>query len=206
MRHAFSTIFLSFFCICASFSQKVFAVRVGGNFANYLAADRYYDGPYGVNSFQVGLTVDFDLYHDMAIQSGISYQGKGFRDYNISHFYQGVVRVNTYYIQIPVHFLYKTKHFFIGGGPYMAIGTVYRKKTRSLTSNETKSVTCSFWSPPNGHFAGSPVPYDFGFGFQTGCYYKKFSIGVGSEFGLINFTDYDSNYNQLFSVFAAIRL
>ena len=100
---------------------------------------------------KVGGVLDIGITHHFAVQPGLFFSMKGYKnDYSrtrvignllYTEYYNETVRLN--YLEIPINFLYKSGlysggRFFIGGGPYVGIatgGSINLEVERELQSN-----------------------------------------------------------------------
>lgn len=121
-------------------AQKSSAILRGGiNLANVSNND---DGGYNDNrmlpSFQVGIIGDLNLTEFLAIQPGILYTGKGIKwESNTQK-----LQLNPRYVEIPLNLVFKTPtgnaKFFVGAGPYVAMGVGGKFKADGLINFEEK--------------------------------------------------------------------
>lgn len=121
-------------------AQKSAAILRGGvNLANVSNND---DGGYDDNrmltSFQVGVIGDLNITEFLAIQPGILYTGKGIKWENNTQ----KLQLNPRYIEVPVNLVFKTPtgaaKFFVGAGPYVAMGVGGKFKADGLLNFEEK--------------------------------------------------------------------
>lgn len=135
-----------FFAIGVAQAQKSSAIIKGGvNLANISNKDNgQYDDGNNLTSFQVGIVGDFNLTNFLAIQPGLFYTGKGVKLENGSEgdaFYQKLT-FNPQYLEVPVNLVLKTPtggtRFFVGAGPYVAMGIGGKFKGTGLVEFDNK--------------------------------------------------------------------
>ncbi len=120
-------------------AQKSSAIIKGGvNFANISNND---DGGFDDNrmltSFHAGVIADLNLTEFLALQPGLLYTGKGIK-------FENDLQKLTYsprYLELPVNLVFKTPtgnaKFFIGAGPYAAVGLGGKFKGEGLVDFES---------------------------------------------------------------------
>jgi hypothetical protein len=120
-----------------AFSQVKFGVKTGMNLSNmkFNINSDYEDEPETKikMGYQFGLIADIPLLQNtLSLQPGLLYNNKGYSadiekmledesGTDIEDF-EGYVRVNYNYIELPVSFVYKNNGFQLSAGPYVAIG------------------------------------------------------------------------------------
>lgn len=119
-------------------AQKSAAILRGGvNLANVSNNDEGgYDDNRMLTSFQVGVIGDLNITEFLAIQPGILYTGKGIKWENNTQ----KLQLNPRYIEVPVNLVFKTPtgaaKFFVGAGPYVAMGVGGKFKADGLLNFE----------------------------------------------------------------------
>jgi hypothetical protein len=203
MKPLFRLTLFAAFCAftTAAFSQISFGVKAGLNLANVITDDDTYD-PQILPSFQAGAVVEFGLTESIALQSGVSVQGKGFKaEYTVL----GLTfksSANPVYLQVPLHILYKGNGFFVGVGPYVGYGITGKYKTD--VGGQSDSENISFGNSEADDWSA----VDFGVGAQAGVKLGSIRIGAGYDLGLSNTVPKDSPSNLnikngVINVFAA---
>lgn len=133
---------ISLFCIVSflltttMYAQKA-RLQAGINLANISVTDNgRVDDSKMLSSFQVGIVGDFPLASIISFQPGILYTGKGSKIQNGTEGTNGYYKqtFNPHYIEIPANIVFKTpavtgNRFFVGAGPYLAIGVGGQTKT-----------------------------------------------------------------------------
>ncbi|MBP6872275.1 MAG: PorT family protein [Bacteroidales bacterium] len=128
-----------FFSVQA-FSQVKFGFKAGGNVCNmkFNIDSEYGDEPETKvkMGFHVGLITDISLSENtLSLQPSLLFSNKGysidfeemlddeFDDEGIDmDDYEGYARMNFYYIELPINFVYKINGFQVSAGPYVALG------------------------------------------------------------------------------------
>ena len=112
-------------------------IKAGYNLANIsVSEDGDVDENRGLSSFHVGLQGDISLIKNiLSIQPGLLFTGKGSKlqsgEPGQNGYYRSVV--NPYYIEVPVNVVLKAPlggdaKFFVGAGPYGAVGVGGKRK------------------------------------------------------------------------------
>lgn len=140
MKKKSMIICLGLFCLAATSlqAQKSSAIIRGGvNLANISNNDDGgYDDSRMLTSFQAGVIGDFNLTEFLALQPGLLYTGKGIKFENS----QQKLTFNPRYLELPVNLVFKTPtgnaKFFVGAGPYIAMGIGGKFKGEGLIDFE----------------------------------------------------------------------
>ncbi len=112
-------------------------IKAGYNLANIsISEDGDVDENRGLSSFHVGLQGDISVIKNvLSIQPGLLFTGKGSKlqsgEPGQNGYYRSVV--NPYYIEVPVNVVLKAPlggdaKFFVGAGPYAAVGVGGKRK------------------------------------------------------------------------------
>ena len=195
------------FCIIttAAFSQISFGVKAGLNLANqnFSGEGTSEFKPKILPTFQVGGILDIGITEALAVETGISLQGKG---YKLDDEILGVSFKSTasvLYLQIPAQIMYKGSGFFVGLGPYVGYAISGKVKAEAGGNSETADLEI-------GNTVDDDVaPIDFGLGIQAGVSFGSIRIGAGYDLGLSDTTPKDSQVdgysskNTVINVFAA---
>jgi len=126
---------------CGAYAQESsFYIKGGVNLANVsTTSSGRIDNANMLTSFHVGFMGDLPLGKVVAIQPGLLFTGKGTKSQTgqpgDTYYYKATS--NPYYIEIPVNLVFKipledkdkSSSFFIGAGPYAAIGVSGKNKT-----------------------------------------------------------------------------
>ncbi len=174
----------SLFAIVAH-AQKSSAILKGGvNLANVSNGDGGVNDARNLTSFHAGIVADLELTSFLAIQPGLLFTGKGTKveagDEGDANFFRA--KTNPYYVEIPVNLVLKTPtgptRFFVGAGPYVAIGVAGKNKvTGSALGTPFSSEEKIKWS--NDDPATVNVEEGAGFGIM-----KRFDYGLNGTLGI----------------------
>src|SRR4051812_3207062 len=149
LRSCVSLSLLLIFFTLTGYAQKtpVVYLKAGVNLANVTTTD---DGRFSDNNmlttWQAGLLLDIPVVKMFSIQTGASYTGKGSKVQNGDPetdltWYKATS--NPFYIQVPLNFVLKVPGqkagFFIGVGPYIAVGVSGKNKVEGELAGSTFS-------------------------------------------------------------------
>jgi hypothetical protein len=175
-------IFLSFLAIAQVNGQ---IIRAGVNFANIsVTNDGDVDDHSMLTSFHAGFSGNIKIAPFLFFQPGILISGKGSKTQSGSvtdpTYYRATT--NPLYVEIPVNLILKTPaapmRFFIGGGPYLAVGIAGKNKT------EGKFLGAAFSSENNIRWSDddpSTLDYEEGSGYGI---MKRFDYGLNITAGI----------------------
>jgi hypothetical protein len=199
-------LFLSAACVLLSLSkaeaQSSPQIRAGVNFANVSVQD---DGSVNdansLTSVHVGVIGDVPLAGKfLSLQPGILFTGKGSKiqrgDANSNGYFKQTS--NPYYLEVPVNFVFKAplggeNKFFVGAGPYAAVGIAGRTKTegRTLLGSFERENKIRFsdddpttFSQEEGTGLGVLKRFDYGFNGTAGIEGRSLVVGVNYGLGL----------------------
>ncbi|GAB3009055.1 hypothetical protein GCM10027051_07250 [Niabella terrae] len=164
--------------------------------------------------FHAGLTFDIPIADEFYIQPAALYSMKGFKttsDASIGGFnYDGEVRWNASYIEVPVNFLYKPAlgmgHLLLGAGPYVGYGLGGKVSSDNNIdwgngeANSSDHAKLEFLND-NNDFSGDDdkvpyaKPFDYGANLLAGYEFaNKFSVQLNAQLGLADIQpDNDGN-------------
>jgi len=203
-------------------------LRAGLNFANItITNDGDVDRNKVLSSFQVGIIGDKRLLPMLFIQPGILFTGKGSKteqgDPNGNTWYRA--ETNPFYIEIPVNLVLKSPtpllRFFVGAGPYVAIGISGKNKVDGKflgsTFHSEKNIEWSNDDPTTLNYEegagyGIMKRFDYGFNALAGIQLTKLVLSVNYGHGLAklqsgtNSAADDENKHRVFSITAGIKL
>ncbi len=182
-------------------AQSSGQLRVGLNLANVSVTDngRVNDANM-LTSFQVGFVGDAHLASIVYLQSGLLFTGKGAKTQSGSsssaNYYKATT--NPYYLELPVNLLLKAplggdNKFFIGAGPYLAMGIAGKNKVEGKVANiafsRERSIEFSNDDPTtinNQEGAGFGIMrrFDYGLNGTAGIEGKSLVLGVNYGLGL----------------------
>lgn len=198
-------------------------IQAGINLANVSINDNgSVDEANTLTSFNVGLVGDFKLASILYLQPGVLYTGKGSKiqsgDENSATYYKAVT--NPRYVEVPVNLVFKlplggdTK-FFVGAGPYAAVGVGGKNKVEGKVlgaaySTESK-IEFSNDDPTTlneeeGAAYGKLKRFDYGLNGVVGLDGKSVVLSAGYGLGLAKINSgadnnsNDSNKNRVWSI------
>ncbi|HVG41869.1 MAG TPA: porin family protein [Chitinophagaceae bacterium] len=210
-------------------AQSGTQLRGGLNLANISVTDNgRVDDAKMLTSFQVGFIKDISLSKFASIQPGVLFTGKGSKtqrgEETSANYYKSTF--NPYYIEVPVTLVLKAplgsgSGFFVGAGPYAAIGVSGKNKV------EGKSLGIGFRSERNIDFSnddpttlnyeegagfGIVKRFDYGLNGTAGIEGKSIVLGANYGLGLAklqsggNSSEDHNNKHRILSVFVGIKL
>lgn len=165
---------LVIFAVAASVSAQVsLGIKGGVNLSNVYGKD--VSGNNAKIGFHAGILADFDFSYNSAIQSGIFFTTKGFKG-------EGNEKVNSMYLQLPVHYAYKLDvspgtRIVFHGGPYVAYGIggkITNGGEMDTFGNE-----------------GIFKRFDAGLGIGVGAEFGPMLLDLGWDFGLLDIVNED---------------
>jgi hypothetical protein len=176
-------------------------IRVGINSANISVTDNgRVDEANALTSFQVGFIGDVSLGGPVYLQPGLVFTGKGSKVQRGTPGTNGYYKqtFNPYYIEVPVNLVFKaplgsTSKFFVGAGPYLAMGIAGKTKTEGQTLlgqyNTDRDIDFSNDDPTTlsdeeGAGFGIVKRFDYGLNGTAGIEGKNIVLGVGYGLGL----------------------
>jgi len=226
--------YLLAFCFISSFAtaQKSAAyLKAGVNFANVsYNSNGEVDDASMLTSFHVGIIGDWTIAKVFGIQTGLLFTGKGSKlqsgSPNDLTYYKATT--NPLYIELPVNAVLKfplssddESAFFVGAGPYIAIGIAGKHKI------EGKYAGVAFSSKDNIEFSnddpttfnneegaglGVMKRFDYGLNGTAGFQFKGGLIGVNYGYGLAKLqsgsgsSDDNKNKHRVLSITLGIKL
>ncbi len=213
MKKKSYAIILAAFCLLASasYAQKSAAILKGGvNFANISNNDEGgYDDNRMLTGFHAGIIADLNLTEFLAIQPGLLYTSKGIRFENDLQ----ELTFNPRYIELPVNLVFKTptgqSKFFIGAGPYVAMGIGGKFKAEGLfefSSDIQYSDDDPLTSDEEGAGAFIVRRFDYGLNAIAGIEASNLVISAGYGLGLAklqsgsNSSSDQNNKHRVFSL------
>jgi hypothetical protein len=184
---------IKFFALClmgslitvATYAQNA-RIQAGINLANVSVTDNgRVDDAKMLSSFQIGIMGDIKLADILSLQPGVLYTGKGSKVQNGEPGTNGYYKqtFNPFYVEVPVNLVFKTpaaagNRFFVGAGPYIAIGVNGKAKT------EGQTVLGSYSAERSIEFSNDdPTTFDQeeGAGFNI---VKRFDYGLNGTAGV----------------------
>jgi len=203
MRNKFLLVVLFTLTISYSaFSQQSRAIlKAGVNLANVSITDNgNIDDANMLTSFQVGLVGDIHVTSLLYFQPGLVFTGKGSK-IEIGRPSENLYMKQTsnpFYIEVPANFVIKLpfnneSHFFVGAGPYGAIGIAGKAKSDAnvlgFTSSSEHNIEFSNDDPSTfgaeeGAGLGVLKRFDYGLNGIIGIEGKKLVLSAGYGLGL----------------------
>lgn len=207
---------------------KIYA-KAGFNLANVSTSNNgSYDNANALPSFHAGFMADFPLGKLLSVQPGLLFTGKGAKletgNSSDAIYYKN--SVNPYYIELPVNLLVNIplvdgeSKFFIGAGPYAAVGIAGKYKTTIKTPGGTTNSEGKIkftnddptTSAEEGAGLGRMKRFDYGINGTAGFAFKNLlvSVNYGHGFAKLNSgsdnTANDSNKNRVWSLSLGVSL
>lgn len=195
-------VLFSFVISYSAFSQQSRAIlKAGVNLANVSVTDNgNIDDANMLTSFQAGLVGDIHVTSLLYFQPGLVFTGKGSQiaigrpDENL----YVKQTSNPFYIEVPANFVIKLpfnseSHFFVGAGPYGAIGIAGKAKTDAnvlgFSSHSENNIEFSNDDPATfgqeeGTGLGVLKRFDYGLNGTIGIEGKKLVLSAGYGLGL----------------------
>jgi hypothetical protein len=228
-----------YLCFISSISITSFAqnsssanaawLKGGVNFANVsYNSDGEVDDANLLTSFHVGILGDISMNKYLAIQPGILFTGKGSKIQrgtpgDLTYF---KATVNPYYIEIPVNIalklpISKESNFFIGAGPYIAMGVGGKRKIEgknvglaysSKEKIEYSSDDPSTFNNEEGTGLGVMRRFDYGLNATAGFQLDGGMIALNYGYGLAklqsgsNSSEDNDNKHRVLSISVGFKL
>ena len=196
----FSLAALMCFAITAGAQKSSAILRGGVNLANVSVTDNGgIDDAKMLTSFQVGVIGDLNITSFLALQPGIVFTGKGSKTQRGNEGDDNFFRAtsNPYYVEVPVNLVFKTptgsSNFFIGAGPYIAMGITGKNKVEGKIAGVAYSRENDIkWSNDDpttlneeeGSGFGIMKRFDYGLNGTVGVEASKLVISANYGLGL----------------------
>ena len=191
MKPLFKLTLFAAFCAftTASFSQISFGAKAGFNLANVMYSQDELDPKFNP-TFQVGAVVEIGITEQLAVQTGLGFQGKGTKLKEDILGEELESTTNLYYLQVPAHLLFNGDMFFVGAGPYAAFCLSGKSKSTFAGESDTEDLEI-------GNTVDDDVAsLDFGIGAQAGVKLGSLRIGAGYDLGLANIIPKDAQIDD----------
>lgn len=231
MRTKFPSVVLFLLVISsAAFSQRSRAiVKAGVNLANVSVTDNgNIDDANMLTSFQVGVAGDIHVTSLLYFQPGLVFSGKGSK-IEIGRPEENLYvkqTSNPFYIEVPANLVIKLpfnneSHFFVGAGPYGAIGIAGKAKTDAtvlgFSSHSEHTIEFSNDDPSTfgqeeGTGLGVLKRFDYGLNGIIGIEGKKLVLSAGYGLGLAklqsgsNSAEDNNNKHRVLSFTVGVKL
>jgi hypothetical protein len=187
--------------LAASATAQDGQIRAGINVANVSVTDEgRVDEANALTSFQVGFLGDVKLGGPLYLQPGLLFTGKGSKVLRGTAGQNGYFKqtFNPYYIEVPVNLIFKapissSSKFFVGAGPYLAVGIAGKTKTEGQTilGRYNREVSIEFsdddpttLSQEEGAGFGVVKRFDYGLNGTAGIEGKSVVLSAGYGLGL----------------------
>lgn len=195
-----SFVALSLMVISAQAQKSSAILRGGVNLANVSVTDNGgIDDAKMLTSFQVGIIGDLNITSFLALQPGVVFTGKGSKtqrgNESDANFYRATS--NPYYVEVPVNLVFKTptgtSNFFVGAGPYIAMGIAGKNKVKGKIAGVSYSSENNIkWSNDDpttlneeeGSGFGILKRFDYGLNGTIGVEASKLVISANYGLGL----------------------
>lgn len=180
--------------IVANAQKSSVFVKAGVNLANITTSKNGdIDDAKGIASFHAGLQADLAITKFFALQPGVFFTGKGAKvEWN------GITSsTKPYYIEVPVNAVIKIplgdqSSFFVGAGPYVAVGIAGKNKIEGsiLGANFTRTENIKFsnddpfTSSEEGAGYGIMRRFDYGLNGTVGLQGKFAMVSLNYGLGL----------------------
>jgi hypothetical protein len=230
MRTKFLSVVLFLSIISYSaFSQSRAILKAGVNLANVSVTDNgNIDDANMLTSFQVGVLGDIHVTSLLYFQPGLVFTGKGSKieiGRPTENFYAKQTS-NPFYIEVPANLVIKLpfnseSHFFVGAGPYGAIGIAGKAKTdatvlgfdsHSEHAIEFSNDDPSTFGQEEGTGLGVLKRFDYGLNGIIGIEGKKLILSAGYGLGLAklqsgsNSDEDNNNKHRVLSFTVGVKL
>jgi hypothetical protein len=203
-------------------------IKGGLNLANISGAPNgRVDEANTLKSFQLGVAYDIPLSEYFSFQPGLQYTGKGAKaqlGQEGNAFYYRATS-NPKYLELPLNFVGKialtqTSNFFIGAGPYAAMGIAGKNKVdkyilgahTSTSENIQYSKDNPTTAQEENYAYGKLKRFDYGVNALAGLEFTRFTLGANYGYGLVNInsgTDNNSSEkgkNRIWSFTLGLKL
>jgi hypothetical protein len=210
-------------------AQSGARLQIGVNFSNVTGAGGSFDESNLLSSFHAALVGDLQLAPSLYFQPGFIYTGKGSKIQSGTAGTNGYFKqtFNPYYIELPMNLVIKTPstsggRFFVGGGPYMAVGIRGKSKTEGQTlAGTTYSISSDLvfsnddpgtLTEEEGSGFGVIKRFDYGINAVAGFEGKSMVLSAGYGWGLAkissgtNNTSGDDNKHRVFNISLGLKL
>jgi len=168
-------------------------IKGGVNFSNISTSNNgSYQNANMLTTFNAGVVADLPLSPLFSIQPGLVLNGKGSK---VTHIYSvggevpasDNVTMNPLYLELPVNFVVKVPvttgtNFFIGAGPYGALGIAGKYKTSATVAGTTGETSHKI---KYGNSSGDDLKsFDYGLNALAGLEIDRVMLGVNYGYGL----------------------
>ena len=132
---------------------------------------------------RIGVTLDYNFFNNLYIQSGIAYSMKGLKSSGETEHLKASVKLHQQVIQIPVLLNYKFSHnkFKIGPGAGMYYAYGIGGKTKAVGQVNGKDIDIE-----KNTFGNILAHQDFGLKFKLYFQFEQYMLNLAYEHGLLN--------------------
>ncbi len=190
-----------------------FIVKGGINLANISVTDNgRVNEANELNSFHAGFAIDFPLCDYFSIQPGFLFTGKGSKTQvnNPGDNFYYKATSNPMYLELPLNFVAKlpltqTSTFYLGAGPYAAMGIAgsnkVEKQILGVTSYSNSDIRFTNDDPTTSqeenYGYGKIKRFDYGLTAMAGLELSRFVLGASYGYGLTKINSgTDNNAND----------
>jgi hypothetical protein len=205
-----------------------FIIKGGLNLANIsVTSNGRVDQANTLKSFQVGIAYDIPFSDGFSFQPGLLYTGKGaktqFGKEGDAFYYRATS--NPMYLELPLNFVGKipltqTSSFYLGAGPYAAMGITGKNKVDSYTLGvhhySSNDIVYSKDDPTTAqeenYGYGKIKRFDYGLNALAGFEFTRFTIGANYGYGLVKLnsgtdnSSSDKGKNRVWSFTLGLKL
>lgn len=209
-------------------NQAHLIIKGGLNLANIsVTSNGRVDQANALKSFHAGIGFDIPLAEYFSLQPGLLYTGKGaktqFGQEGNAFYYKATS--NPMYLELPVNFVGKipltqTSSFYIGAGPYAAMGITGTNKVDTYTLGvhrySSSDIVFSNDNPTTAqeenYGYGKIKRFDYGINGVAGFEFTRFIIGASYGHGLVNInsgtdnTANDKGKNRIWNFSVGVKL
>jgi hypothetical protein len=204
-------------------------IKGGLNLANIsVTSNGRVDQANALKTFVVGIAYDIPVGEYFSVQPGLLYTGKGAKtqygkEGNTGFYYKATS--NPMYIEVPVNFVGKipltqTSSFYLGAGPYAAMGVTGKNKVDSYTLGvhrySSSDIVYSNDNPTTAqeenYGYGKIKRFDYGLNAVAGLEFTRFTLGANYGYGLVKInsgtdnTANDKGKNRVWSFTLGLKL
>lgn len=194
------------FCVMGAFSQDVskgkfsWGITAGAGMAN-MRFEQKIDDRDPIANIQAGVVIDFAIVDNFFLESGLTFQRKGYQMEMESEYNSAVGSISTnidqttnlFYLQLPILLNYRFNVGKVGlipqVGPYFAVGVGGKIKTETETENEPLEgyETIDYDVKEENSFSDDRSRFDLGVRF-AGCVGigTDMKVSIGYDLGLVD--------------------
>ncbi|GAA4841913.1 porin family protein [Algivirga pacifica] len=139
------------------------------------------------SGYHIGVEMDFPLVDDLAIQTGLQLQKRGYSTFDNIFGEEIKTSFSTHYLVVPLLARYQARinsqlQLQATFGPYLAMG-LWGKMISEETLFDTKTIGKVYWGDTEDDDYTRP---DMGFRLGTSLLYENYRIGISYDLGLYN--------------------